>query len=64
MHSRPQRHLPQIDGGGEPGYDHCYARADWAEAKLSEVVIAVLEDPASGRKMTVSTDCPGVQLYT
>jgi galactose mutarotase-like enzyme len=26
--------------------------------------IAVLEDPASGRRMTVATDAPGVQLYT
>ena len=38
------------------GYDHCF--------EVSGNPCAVLQDPESGRTMTVSTDCPGVQLYT
>ena len=38
------------------GYDHNFeAYAD---------PCAILTDPESGRSMAVSTDCPGVQLYT
>lgn len=59
-----------IDGAGQPGYDHCYARSAAGTVKsgmggeLPLVPIAVLEHKGSGRKMTVSTDAPGVQLYT
>jgi aldose 1-epimerase len=58
--------LQEVDGGGKPGYDHCYARTTGAVPKegLGMGVIAVLSDPASGRTMTVSTNAPGVQLYT
>lgn len=38
------------------GYDHNFV--------ISANPCAVLCDPASGRTMTVSTDCPGVQIYT
>lgn len=38
------------------GYDHNF------EAKGD--VCAVLTDPVSGRSMGVSTDCPGIQVYT
>ena len=38
------------------GYDHCFV--------VSDNPCAILRDPDSGRTMTVSTDCPGVQLYT
>lgn len=38
------------------GYDHNFA--------LDEDTQCVLSDPDSGRTMTVTTDCPGVQVYT
>lgn len=38
------------------GYDHNY--------EVTENPCAVLHDPNSGRTMTVSTDCPGLQIYT
>jgi aldose 1-epimerase len=59
-----------IDGAGAPGYDHCYARKGTGAVKsglgdeLPLGVVALLEHPGSGRKMTVSTDAPGVQFYT
>lgn len=37
------------------GYDHCW--------EVFCNPCAYLEDPASGRAMAVSTDCPGIQLY-
>jgi aldose 1-epimerase len=43
------------------GYDHCYV-IDRDGAGMS--LAAVVEDPASGRKMTVKTSQPGIQLYT
>jgi aldose 1-epimerase len=61
--------LKEVDGGGQPGYDHCWVRgpagsvkAGFGELPLSP--IAHLADPSSGRSMTVSTDAPGVQHYT
>lgn len=49
----------QIVLGG--GYDHCWAldKPAGSYAKIATVI-----DPVSGRKMTVSTDQPGVQFYT
>lgn len=44
-----------------PHYDHCFAVSDW-DGSLREC--ARLEDPESGRVMTVCTTAPGVQLYT
>jgi aldose 1-epimerase len=49
----------QIVLGG--GYDHCWALDKPAG---SYAKIATVKDPVSGRKMTVSTDQPGVQFYT
>ena len=50
-----------IDADYEPlklqgGYDHCFS--------VSDSLCAVLTDPESGRTMAVTTDCPGVQVYT
>jgi aldose 1-epimerase len=58
--------LKEVDGGGEPGYDHCWARQGGPvpAAGLGLAPIAVLTDPSSGRTMRVSTDAAGVQLYT
>jgi aldose 1-epimerase len=49
----------QIVLGG--GYDHCWALDKPAG---SYAKMATVHDPVSGRKMTVSTDQPGVQFYT
>lgn len=49
----------QIVLGG--GYDHCWALDKPAGTYAK---IATVHDPISGRKMTVSTDQPGVQFYT
>ncbi len=38
------------------GYDHCFA--------ICETPCAILRDPSSGRTMEISTDCPGLQVYT
>ena len=42
------------------GYDNCWL-ADTNDGKVN--VIATLTDPESGRKLTVSTDQPAVQVY-
>ncbi len=44
------------------GYDHNYVINDYDGKTLREAAWA--EDPASGRRMTVSTTLPGVQFYT
>jgi aldose 1-epimerase len=49
----------QIVLGG--GYDHCWALDKPAG---SYAKMATVYEPVSGRKMTVSTDQPGVQFYT
>ena len=40
----------------QAGYDHNFV--------VSGNPCAILTDPQSGRTMTVSTDCPGIQVYT
>ena len=52
------------DIGGDPGgYDHCYVNIDAPQSDgLKEV--AYVECISSGRTMHVSSDQPGVQLYT
>ncbi|MFT5366336.1 MAG: aldose 1-epimerase [Candidatus Latescibacterota bacterium] len=49
----------QIRHGG--GYDHNWVMDNWNQS-LNE--IAIVNDPTSGRIMTVSTTEPGVQFYT
>jgi aldose 1-epimerase len=44
------------------GYDHNYVINDYDGKTLREAAWA--QDPASGRRMTVSTTLPGVQFYT
>lgn len=50
-----------IDADYEPlhlqlGYDHNFA--------VKDGVAAILQDPVSGRKMVITTDCPGVHFYS
>ena len=48
--------------GGKPiGYDHNYVLNDYEKGVR---VIATVQDPQSGRIMTVSSDQPGVQFYS
>ena len=44
------------------GFDHCFVGTSLV-AGMGELT-AVLADPASGRTMTVTTDQPGMQVYT
>ncbi len=44
------------------GYDNCWCIDSYTPGKMAEA--AVLTDPASGRRLTVTTDQPGVQVYT
>ena len=44
------------------GYDNCFVVDEWEEGLVQPV--AVLTDPDSGRRLVVSTDAPGIQVYT
>lgn len=44
------------------GYDHCWVIDGYGGGKVVEA--AVLEDPVSGRTLTISTNQPGAQVYT
>ena len=51
------------------GYDHCFCidenRKEYAKGAASGLYFcAEAEDEKSGRKMSVYTDCPGVQFYS
>lgn len=45
------------------GYDNCWAIRGWAPGRLSENAVTIVA-PGSGRRMTVDSDQPGVQIYT
>jgi aldose 1-epimerase len=53
--------IPNIDGGGQPGIDHCFV-VNQATSLMKH--IATLTDEASGRQMIVEGTQPGVQIYT
>lgn len=44
------------------GYDHCWVLEDYEKGKLREV--AVLQSESTGRRVTVATTQPGIQVYT
>mmetsp|Transcript_37826 Transcript_37826/g.70502 ORF Transcript_37826/g.70502 Transcript_37826/m.70502 type:complete len:487 (-) Transcript_37826:151-1611(-) len=69
--------INKIDGGGEPGLDHCFlvneyehpdydlslsVKADAVGERMRTA--AVVYDSTSGRRMVCSTTQPGVQIYT
>ena len=64
---REPRALGERIGAADPqlltglGYDHCFAVRGW-DGSLRQV--AEVFDPASARRMIVSTTEPGLQLYT
>eukprot|EP00943_MAST-04B_sp_MAST-4B-sp1_P007279 g7279.t1 len=62
--------INNVDGGGEPGYDHCYVVSKDADDGIEEhdnlklYHVATVYDATSGRRMKVHSSEPGVQLYT
>ena len=44
------------------GYDNCFVVDDWQKGHVQAV--AILTEPLTGRKLTVLTDAPGIQVYT
>lgn len=44
------------------GYDHCWAIDGWEPGRLTD--FGFLYDPQSGRRMTIRSTQPGVQIYT
>ena len=61
---RPTRigdRIEKLYDTGAKGYDHCYV----LDTRVKEATFAAsLNDPKSGRTLTVYTDQPGIQLYT
>ena len=54
---------PSADGTNPGGIDHNYVIRGWKpDGSLRSV--AVLRDPASGRRMEILSDQPGIQVYT
>jgi aldose 1-epimerase len=51
------------DGSNPGGVDHNYCLRGWKPDGVLRTV-AVLKDPASGRRMEILADQPGVQVYT
>lgn len=45
------------------GYDHCWVMRDWEPGRMIEDAV-VLKSEKSGRTLRVSSDQPGVQIYT
>ena len=52
--------IPHVDGGGQPGFDHCFVVNGNSELRHA----ATLTDELSGRQLIVSTTSPGIQVYT
>lgn len=61
-------HAMQVDGGGQPGVDHCYVVEGYTplspecDPRASARLMATLKDPASGRAMDVVGTQPGIQV--
>lgn len=53
--------FPALEYG--KGYDSCWALDGWRKSRFIPDA-AILEDPESGRVLTVGTTQPGVQIYT
>eukprot|EP01041_Mallomonas_annulata_P002369 gene2369-4598_t len=64
--------IPVIDGGGEPGIDHCFVVNNNTSAILQSKTtdeiplkhMATLSDEKSGRQIALYGSQPGVQVYT
>lgn len=56
-----RKDFPALNYG--KGYDACWVLDGWKPGEMIEEA-AVVEAPSSGRVLTLSTDQPGVQVYT
>ena len=56
--------LPDKNENDPDGFDHNFALSGYDEKKKEMKVFAEVHEPDSGRKMEVSCNQPGVQLYT
>lgn len=56
-----KENFPALNFG--KGYDSCWAIDDWQPGRMVENAVT-LHDEVSGRTLSVSTDQPGVQIYT
>jgi aldose 1-epimerase len=59
--------IPLIDGGGEPGIDHCFVITNNVitnDETYTMRRMVDLEDRTSGRILTVYGTQPGIQIYT
>ena len=65
-----QDRLHLVDGGGEPGYDHCFVIDPMTNTHNTDTYSSSLKfvgelwDEESGRKLTLFSTQPGVQVYT
>lgn len=61
--------VEHIDGGGQPGLDHCFvvnSKVGTTDLGYSLPInpVAMLTDEVSGRRLIIHTTKPGVQVYT
>lgn len=56
-----KKDFPALNYG--KGYDACWVIDGWKDGKMNENVVEIVDDK-SGRKLTVGSDQPGVQIYT
>lgn len=56
--------VPLVDGGGQPGLDHCFEVVQGPSCSTALPLVAILTHEASGRQLLVHGSQPGVQVYT
>lgn len=59
--------VPLIDGGGQPGLDHCFTVDGYTETQRADGIlrhVATATDEESGRQLICRATLPGVQVYT
>lgn len=64
-----QEMLMTVDGGGQPGLDHCFVVDGYeinssGSEKKTLLDVGTLLEPESGRAMVIRSTQPGVQVYT
>jgi aldose 1-epimerase len=56
--------IPLIDGGGQPGIDHCFVVDGFNELNPVMCHVGTLTDESTGRQLICSSTMPSVQIYT
>jgi aldose 1-epimerase len=77
VHLAPHLEEGKVDGGGKPGFDHCFvidgydpavskgkSEEEEKEIRSKARFMALLADPLSGRAMELKGTQPGLQVYT